>query len=175
MQGHDNDSYMMSTKNESKCFKYSSAYESGIFDPNFRLRKKLDYSTTYDGFTIVSERFVSLCKNKNVHGVEFSILTSEKAHFIMYINSIVEFDAQLRGTRFINYSSECNGYEEIIGATPVFLKQNTPLNPLGFYRSDICFGSFHSKAPLFFCGNGIADVLQRERFKGLVIQPFHNH
>jgi len=71
--------------------------------------------------------------------------------FWLKIHAIVEFDAAARGTRFLNYNEACDGYEEIIGATPVYVKEGKPLAD-GFYRTDLCFGSFAGKTPMYLVG-----------------------
>lgn len=74
-----------------------------------------------------------------------------------------------RETKFINYSSNCHGYEEIIGATPVCLKDKTVL-PDSFFRTDICFGSFAGKSPLYLIGEATRRKLVAAGFKEIFFE-----
>lgn len=145
-----------------ECAKYSNIYDLNIIDPEFKVkRKKYNISSTYDGFTIVSEKFKQFCASEKYSGLIFISLPKASGYYWFKINNLLEYDTKRRGTEFLNYNSVCKGYEEIIGADPVCLK-NKMLLPDGFFRTDVCFGSYSGKSPLYLVG----DVTKKKLING---------
>lgn len=152
------------------CSKYSNIYDLNIMNPDFALKKKkYNISSTYDSFTIVSEKFKTFCQNEKYKGLKFITLPKSQGFYWFKVNNIIEFDCDARKTRFINYSEACDGYEEIIGADPACLKNKTPL-PDGFFRSDICFGSTYQKSPLEIVGKATMTKLKLAGFKEIFFE-----
>ncbi|ANI90691.1 hypothetical protein A9P82_08520 [Arachidicoccus ginsenosidimutans] len=148
-----------------QCSKYSNIYELNAINPTYSNKKrKVNVSCTYDGFTIVSDVFKAFCEAEEYSGLEFITLPNSPGFYWFKINNVVEYDTVRRETRFINYSEECQGYEEIIGATPVCLKCNIPLAN-GFFRSDVCFGSYAGKSPIEMVGIETKQKLSAAGFK----------
>jgi len=142
-----------------ECARYSNIYDLNIFDPNFKVRsKKYNISGTYDGFAIVSELFKQFCEKERYSGLEFCSLPSASGYYWFKIHNVIEFDADARETQFLNYNESCKGYEEIIGATPVCLKNKMALSD-GFFRTDLCFGSFAGKSPVELVGDATKNKL----------------
>ena len=153
-----------------ECAKYSNIYDLNLIDSNFKMKnKKYNVACTYDGFTIVSEKFKQFCEQEGYTGLEFIILPNAPSFYWFKIHNVVEFDTKERETEFINYNEACKGYEEIIGATPVCLKNKIPL-PDGFYRTDICFGSYAGKSPLHLVGDDTMKKLKAVGFKEIFFQ-----
>lgn len=147
------------------CAKYSNIYDLNIVNPNFKIKnKKGNVGCTYDGFSIVSELFKQFCEKEKYNGLEFYSLPSTPGYYWFKIHNAVEFDAVARETQFLNYNEPCKGYEEIIGATPVCLKNKTPLTD-GFFRTDIFFGSFAGKSPVYLVGDVTMSKLKAAGFK----------
>lgn len=149
----DNEEYMFYDLEISQCTKYSNIYDINLVNPEFKISKKklkLNITETYDGYKIVSERFKLFCETEGYKNLEFVNLPISGFYWFKVYN-VVNYDCVERGTRFINYNPDCNGYEEIIGATPAYLKRKDVLAD-GFFRTDICFGSFHRKSPLYLVG-----------------------
>ncbi len=152
------------------CAKYSNIYDLNIVNPNFKIKsKKYNAGCTYDGFTIVSELFKQFCETEKYTGLEFFILPSLPNFYWFKVHNIVEFDTEARETQFINYNENCKGYEEIIGATPVCLKSKKTLAN-GFFRTDICFGSFAGKSPVYLVGEETMVKLKSAGFKEIVFE-----
>ncbi|MES2112738.1 MAG: hypothetical protein V4577_28560 [Bacteroidota bacterium] len=149
-----------------ECDKYRNTYAINKIDPAIRIKTKKDFSSTYDNLTIVTEQVKSFCANEGYEGLEFMELPNSPGFYWFKIHNIIEFDAEAYGTRFINYSRQCEGYEEIIGATPACLKVKKEICD-GFYRTDISFGSFATKAPLEIIGTKTKEKLTAAGFKGI--------
>ena len=135
-----------------ECARYSNIYDLNLIDINFKMKNNKNISCTYDGFIIVSEKFKQFCKNEKYLGLEFIILPKAQSFYWFKVNNIIEFDTKARETEFLNYNFICNGYEEIIGATPVCLKNKCKLSD-GFFRTDVCFGSYAGKSPVYLVGD----------------------
>jgi hypothetical protein len=165
--GPDNGYNMYRNLQLDKCSKYMNVYSIDKIDKDMRIRKlKNDFTYTYDGFAIVSDRFKQFCERESYHGIEFIDVSGCQKYFWFKIQNVIEFDAEARRTQFISFNAECNGYEEIIGATPACLKQTTPL-PDGFFRTDIFFGSYAGKSPLELIGAATKEKMEAEDFSGI--------
>jgi len=147
MVAPDNDSYMnpeMYESNICKCLDYIKNRHLHL-NPNFELVKKsYDISSTYDSYLIVSNRFREFCLNQEYLGISFYPIPNYPDNFYFDIQRIVRYDAKRRETRFLEYNSECEEYNEVVGATPVCLVDNQTL-PDGFFRTDIEFGGSYAK------------------------------
>jgi len=73
-------------------------------------------------------------------------------------------DLKERRIKFINYNDQFNGYEEIIGPSPICLKNKKPLSD-GFFRTDLCFASYASKHPIYMVGEVTKKKLKDAGFK----------
>jgi len=161
----DNGCYMFTDFPLTECARYSNIYSLNVVNPNFVVpKKKLNITCTYDGFTIVNEKFKQFCEAAQYQGLEFVALPKSPGFYWFKIHNVLAYDTAARMTRFINYNAACNGYEEIIGATPACLTIKQPLQE-GFYRSDVCFGSFAGKSPLYFVGETTKQKLRTAGFK----------
>jgi hypothetical protein len=163
---YDNKKRMFKNIKLDRCAAYSDIYTINQINPFLKKKTKKHLSTTYDGFKIVSEIFKSFCENENYPGLEFVPLPKSPGFYWFKAHNIIEYDSQSYGLRFINYNEDCKGYEEIIGASPVCLKKRIPI-PDGFFRTDICFGSFESKSPVILIGVETLRKLKLAGFKGI--------
>ena len=161
----DNDHYMLENIVLSPCAKYKNVYDLNIIDPNFIIRKPVpNISYTYDGFLIVSGLFKKFCEDEKYIGIEFIKLPLSINFYWFKIQNILEFDSDVRKTKFLKYDAACDGYEEIIGATPVCLKKHIEIED-GFFRTDICFGSYAKKSPVELIGKSTKKKLEDSGFK----------
>ena len=140
-------------------------YDLNIVNPNFKVPKKAkNISSTYEGYTIVSEKFKTFCEAEKYEGLEFVILPSSPEYYWFKVHNILEFDIQARETRFLGFNKQCNGYEEIIGVNPTCLKNKFLLDDM-FYRTDIFAGSFVNKSPSEMVGEKTKEKLKQAGFK----------
>jgi len=163
---YDNKYRMYRNLQLSECARYSNNYEINKVDPLIKIKTKRSISSTYDNFTIVSEQFKAFCESQKYKGLEFVTLMSSPGYYWFKVHNIIEFDAETYGTRFINYNEKCGGYEEIIGADPACLKIKEPL-PDGFFRTDICFGSYATKTPLEIVGVATMQKIKDAGFRSV--------
>jgi len=167
--GQDNDSYLKEDlygKNISECIDYIANREKYITE-DFRISKtKYDYSYTYDGALIISQRFKDFCEKLEFTDIEFHKLQAQPNFYLFKVNSVIEFDSERRKTRFLEYNEKCGEYNEVVGAVPVCLKDNQKIKK-GFYRTDIEFGRGYAKSPLIIVDKDIYKKIQKEKFKGL--------
>jgi len=150
----------------SECDKYSDIYSINKIDPGIKIRTKKPISSTYDSFTIVSNQFKEFCNNEGYEGLEFIVLPNSPGLYWFKMQNVIQYDSESYGLRFINYNEQCQGYEEVIGADPVYLRTKEPI-PDGFFRTDLCFGSFATKSPLTLIGIDTMKKIKSAGIKGI--------
>jgi hypothetical protein len=161
--GQDNKYNMYEDIELDECARYMDVYTINRADVRRDFKKiKSSFSHTYDGFVIVDQKFKNFCVEHQYSGLEFVELNGP--YYWLKVRNIVAFDAEGRETRFIGYNEACKGYEEIIGATPAYLKEKKPLSD-GFFRTDLCFGSYAGKSPLHMVGEETKRKLEAAGFK----------
>lgn len=130
-------------------------------------RRKYDIASTYDGVTVVSQRFKDFVEVESLSGLVFQQLPDDPKFYAIQAEPVVKFDAERRGTMFENRCPVCGRYEEVIGATPVYLKEGETLPVRGFARTDLEFASGDEKHPLLLCDLEAGRVLKNAGLKGL--------
>ena len=146
--------------------------DSKYINPDFRLkRRKWDIGITYDGYTIVSERFKQLCKDHRWKGVQFVPLPAEPGFYVLTLVNTVKFDAKRRQTRFEDWCRTCKAYFSVVGATPVYLKEVHEPILNGFFRSDLEFASGHEQHPLMIVGIETAKALKAAKLPKMHFEP----
>jgi len=172
----DNDSYLNSDlwgKNICECLEYVRNREKYITS-DFKIKKaNFDFSNTYDGATIVSEKFKKFCKENNLKGLEFYPLISNKKLFLFKSSNIVAFDSERRKTKFVDYNKECSEFNEVAGANPVCLIQANEIRS-GIFRTDIEFSGGYAKHPLIIVGTETYTKMQEINFTGLYAEKILN-
>jgi len=134
------------------------------------IKRGADFSSTYDSYDIVSDRFRTFCLEQQYEGLAFGEFSNDKTHFNFMPNRIVRFDALRRNTTFEKLCRVCRNYESVVGATPPYLLRSKPLED-GFYRSDLLFGSGDRKGPLILVGLETKAKLKAANLKGLEFSP----
>lgn len=151
-----------------KCSKCGYRSDYRYTNKDFRLKQKtLDFSTTYDGITIVSLKFKEFCIRNKYNNLTFIDLPRTPDFYHFYINdNIIKYDAN----RKENLCEVCGQYESVIG--PI-VKADNITEPLsgGFYQSDLWFGSGNEKSPIFIISPDIKQRLVVDRFKNICFTP----
>lgn len=133
-----------------------------------RIRKRrLEVGATYDGLTVVNERFKGVYEENQLTGLDFRQLAADPGFYAIRPLRSVAFDAERSQTRFEYLCNVCGKYESIILVAPVMLKAEERISPREFVRSDVEFASNDEKSPLILCGEQAGAVLKAMRFKGL--------
>jgi len=133
-------------------------------------KRKLDIGCTYDGVTAVSKQFKSVYDAAGLLGLTFHQLPNDPEFYAIRPERAVEYDADLRGTRFLKRCPHCGCYESVVGATPIYLKPGSTIGASEFVRTDLEFGSDDEKSPLILCGESAAEALNTDKLKGLNLE-----
>lgn len=173
--GHDNQSYMFIDGHPFACEQCGSKYLN-TYNPEMKLKKKtFDFSATYDGYTVVSKRFVEFLIDKEYHRLNIYPLINHSEFFYFDEFSLpkVKFDIKRREVEF---TGECNvcGYNPAYGVTPAYLKNLDKPIERGFYRTDIIFGDSGKEGPLLIVGVETYKELRAEKFKGMDLRAIIN-
>ena len=172
ISGYDNDSYMTGrceelfpeAGNVPKCDKCGYRTDYRYTNKNFVLKRKtMDFSSTYDGITIVSLKFKEFCKRYGYKNLIFVELPKSPNFFQFDIEgNILEYDAGLKE----KFCDVCGQYESVV--RPILkLDKITETLPDGFYQSDLWFGSGNSKSPKTIISPVTKEKLDREKFKNI--------
>ena len=168
LDGHDNDSYMLQgCSNLMRCSVCGELLQRPKVVDAFRLVKKRDVSATYDGYMVVSQRFVDEWLRIGGDGLELTSLLEEPGYFVIDASQEVGFDSERRKTRFENYRPCCGRYHSVAGATPAFVKSPKDLPPTRATRTDVIFGSGDEKHPLIIIPLELGKALKRAKLSGL--------
>ena len=183
LSGPDNGTFMFRGGSEVKRCPLCGYYVDFLaYNPDYQFKRReadkydgyikrgADFSSTYDSYDIVSDRFRTFCLEQQYEGLAFGEFSNDKTHFNFMPNRIVRFDALRRNTTFEKLCRVCRNYESVVGATPPYLLRSKPLED-GFYRSDLLFGSGDRKGPLILVGLETKAKLKAANLKGLEFSP----
>ena len=133
---------------------------------DFKLKRKtLDFSSTYDGITIVSLKFKEFCTRYGYKNLVFIDLPKSPSYFQFYIKgNILNYNARLKE----KLCDKCGQYESIIGPS---LQLDQIIKPLedGFYQSDLWFASGNEKSPVMIISQETKQNLEKEKFKNICL------
>ena len=194
LSGHDNDSYMLGedtfkvtdpekrkfydwrfllneNQHPATCPECGRKINEDYVSPSFRLRKKsLDIGTTYDGYTIVSERFRDFIDEQKITDIEFVQLPSQPHHFWMRVHSIIEVDTERSiGIRFLNYCDVCKSYAGVFGTSMLRFKGIDSEFPKGIFRTDLLFAQAHEQHPVILLDPELGKSIRERKFKGICL------
>lgn len=167
LSGHDNLSHMWDINPFIKCQECGLRIEiEKKINPNFKLKKRLDFSYTYDDYLIVSEKVRQILLTTKIEGLLFEKLPKSNGFYAFSTQHILEFDMERRKTKKLNPCSNCGQYYEIIGSSPVCLKASKPIE-YGIYRTDVSFGTGNNKSPNIIIGKKTYHSLNQHFITGL--------
>lgn len=175
ISGYDNDSYMCGSCDKlfpeltdiPKCPKCGYRTDYRYTNKDFKLKRKtMDFSSTYDGVTIVSRRFKDFCVRNEYDNLVFVELPKSPFFYQFYINgNVLEYDA---GEKH-KYCKTCGQYESVV--VPI-IKLDRITGPLkdGFYQSDLWFASGNEKHPLTVISPETKLKLESEKIKNICMR-----
>ncbi len=134
-------------------------------------KRNYDIAVTYDGITVASTRFKLCYESAALTGLAFTQLPNDSDFFAIRPLTSVAFDAERRKTRFIKPCPQCNHFESVVGATSIYLKAGSSIDPRQFVRTDMEFGSNDEKSPLLLCGEVATKALKAAKLKGVDLFP----
>lgn len=172
ISGYDNDSYMTGccdklfpeAGNVPKCEKCGYRTDYRYTNRDFVLKRKtMDFSSTYDGITIVSLKFKEFCNRYGYENLVFGELPKALGFFQFYVEgNILGYDAGLKE----KFCDTCGQYESVVRPIIESIGMTKPL-PDGFYQSNLWFGSGNEKSPLTIISPATKEKLAREKFKNI--------
>jgi hypothetical protein len=180
LRGQENRSYSVNgffAKEDNKivCKNCKSINSPYYFDKRMSLEnKKLDFSSTYEGAIIVSERFKSYCIEKLVNNVLFLPLEEVSGFFYFYVlGKYVQLDQEKSDIKMKEICIECGYNKEVYGGLKIFLKNSSELAQ-GFHLTDIFWRSHY-----VFTQNIVVDLqtkkdLKDQKFKGLLFENVYS-
>lgn len=134
-------------------------------------KRRLDISCTFDGVSIVSQRFKDVVESNALIGLEFTRLPDDGDFYSIQATHIVHVDPEKSMTRFVEQCPTCGIYESVVGPYTV-LREGETIPECGFARTDLEFASGDEKHPQLLCGQEVADVLLSANLKGVDLIPF---
>jgi len=170
--GYDNDSYMSGSSDKlfpelvsiPKCDKCGYRTDYRYNNLNFKLKRKtLDFSSTYDGITIVSLKFKEFSIRNGFDNLEFIELPKSPNFFQFYIkDNVIKYEARLKE----NLCDRCGQFESIIGPSMEVENLQEPLVD-GFYQSDLWFASGNEKSPITIISPATKEKFVKEKFTNI--------
>lgn len=166
---NDNDEFFLEDEEKlPKEWLYKNTYEYNKLPAFLKMEKrKMDVGSTYDGFTIVSERFKSLCSGAKFEGLEFTQLPNDSSFYLFRVNNLLEFDIEKGLINYEKFSKEYDKYQWIHGGSPVCLKNKQPVPEGTIYRTDVFFGAGVRKSPVKMVGVETKKLIESWKLKGI--------
>ncbi len=171
ISGHDNDSHLLDENHVQRCpicKQIQNKHEAGIKSAiSFKIKKKkYDFSTTYDGFLIGSEKIRNLYISNNWRGIDFHGLPKSNGFFLLIPqpNFVIKFADDIRPVNFIETCNTCGLAKEVIGLFPIYIKESiTNMNESIFYHTDLAFGAYDEKSHFFIISDTICNLLETNK------------
>ena len=137
-------------------------------------KKKGDYFSTDDHFTIVSEKFKCFCEENKYPNLTFIPITSSKGYYFFQPERIYKLDYKRRDVQFKNQRECCGTYDEIIGSAPSFKDRDFFLGTDDFIcRSEYLFGSYERKDYLIIVGLKTQYLMKAYGLKDFCFSPVY--
>jgi len=194
VQGSDNDSYALGphtrralSDDESRyfdwrftdsdggphpatCLTCGRKIDTSFVSPEFRIvRRRFDFSHTYDGYTVVSAAFKDACFGEHGAGLVFEPISSEPGCFFVRATRILSVDQSSPGLRLLYPCPRCGEFAGVFGTSDLRLPEADP-SAIGWWRTNLAFAQAHEQSPLFVVGTPTAAWLRERRFKGLQLK-----
>jgi hypothetical protein len=155
------------------CQLCGSKLSRAIDSPSFYLKKKsYDVSSTYDGFLIGSEKFVSLITQLAPGSFIAREVPFDKRYTTRYwmleFKHVVKIDRSRALPEFGPVCAQCGQHTHIVGARHYFLDASSILRS-GAYRTDLQFADGFEKSPVVIVTENVAKVLLGASLRGLTL------
>ncbi len=125
------------------------------------INKRADISCTYDGFVIVTERFVSLLGE--IQECEFTLVANSPGYYVLSPHKIVYYDNGDDRLEYGRCCSKCSLHQFIMGADPISISDKDAIQKRDIVRTDLEFGEDDEKCPVILCGSEIAEILKNKK------------
>lgn len=134
---------------------------SGFINEEFKVIKKFDYSSTYDGYTIVSKAFKEFCEKLNLSGLSFYQLKQEKGYFVFDTDNVLKVEQDPEFIKKINLCKTCGVYSTVTLTGIPLAKIDKPLQ-IGIYKTDLEFASTFERAPIIIVSLDIQNNIPKK-------------
>ena len=172
---HDNGAFAFAERNDLRrcveCGHLLAKWQESLAGLKIPRKRKSDISLTYDGLTVMSQKFKDVCKANQLEGTVFAELPDDPGFFAFASNIIVSIDAEQGGVRYETKCSACGKFAWVGRPHPVILKKGSNIPDRGFAQSDLEFAHKDEKCPMIFCGMTAAQILRQAGLKGLDLRP----
>lgn len=163
-----NDSEMYDGKYPDICIACGAKLSYG-YNPDIKLKRKLDYAATYDLYDVVSQRFKDFCAAHFNQTLSLLPLTKYQDYYYFDVFSlpIMQVNRACVDSDGIEKCKVCN-YLPLWGSIQIepdfkFIH--------AFYRSDILLAEPGKEHPVVLISKETYDILKKEKFKGIDIVP----
>jgi hypothetical protein len=140
------------------------AIEQGI--AIYRKKGKYLISDTWDGETIVSDRFIEIYNKYNLKGLDFIALPKSPHYYLLRCNNIVRYDHEYNTNVYLKHKCPtCNQWHEVcpMGVFNIMIEDEAVLEPDTFYCSDIFIGEKVARHRLLYATDNIPDYFKTEK------------
>lgn len=136
--------------------------ESSYYPAHLGIKSlKYNFCFTYDGQLLLSKQAKVFLESESSSQLCFHRVNSDPDIYVVETKGTVLFDQEKRKTRFVGHCSLCGNFESVVGSTPVFIKNETIIEPLSFVTTDLKFGSAKEKAPLYIVGKALGEKMKK--------------
>lgn len=131
----------------------------------YRKKGKYLISDTWDGETIVSERFVEIYNKYSLKGLEFIPLPKSPHYFLLRCNNIVRYDYEYNTNLYLkDKCPTCNQWYEVcpMGILNIKIEDEANMKADTFYVSDIKIGEKVARHPVLYVTDNVPSYFQIE-------------
>ena len=132
----------------------------------YRKKGKYLMSDTWDGETIVSERFVEIYNKYNLKGLDFIPLPKSPHYFLLRCNNIVRYDYDYNTNLYMkDKCPTCNQWYEICpqGILNIRMEDEAIMEADTFYVSDIIIGEKVARRRILYATDNIPSYFKIEK------------
>lgn len=186
LYGRDDDSYMLGEEkcesdrqtgqwrfgslgqpHPATCPQCGGKTDAGYVGPDYRVKKRRrDITTTYDGYTLVSERLRNVLQEGGANRDDFVALPADAEFYWLRPQATLEYSAAERAKP----CPSCGQFIDEVVPVPLFLGNLVAPISSGVYRSSLEFGSAPLKAFQIVVGQHVASALQEGSFVGIELE-----
>lgn len=172
VSGIDNNSYFYMDNKEllkycPKCKLVTNRYEATMLNADkFVLKKAYNYSSCWDGETIVSQKFIDIYNKYNMNGLSFIKLPKSENFYLLQCNLEVKYDYN-NNPNLVRRQlcSECKQYMEVSCVLPIKILDENQLKSNTFYKTDLIVGGIVGRWHLILATDTIPQIFKSEKIK----------
>jgi hypothetical protein len=168
----DNGSHMDPNKTAPACPVCSFRLDPHVHVDDYRApRNRRDVVSTFDGQSIVSQRFREIWESKQLTGAKFEGFSTGAQWWQLTSSERVPFDRNVKGLRLLRLCSQCGQYE-FAGGMEVRRLLIDEL-PADLCETDLAFASGNEKFRLQVFSPRAVACLEAEKLRGLSFEPVY--